>query len=38
MHCETQESTELFLVDGSDDINSGYSIVGGMAEPFKQKF
>lgn len=29
-------STELFLVDGSDDIDSGYSITNGFAEPYKK--
>lgn len=30
------KSTELFLVDGSDDIYSGYTILNGVVEPFKK--
>lgn len=32
-----EKSTELFLVDGSDDINSGYSMFEGMVEPYSKK-
>ncbi|MDB4582705.1 DUF3299 domain-containing protein [Draconibacterium sp.] len=31
-----EKSTELYLVDGSDDIASGYSMAGSSVMPFKQ--
>ena len=32
-----ERTSKLYLVDGTDDINSGYSLLGSAVEPYKSK-